>query len=69
MSTPNPIMNSSDWWNQEFGPIALHLQDNPVLALNVAQISADHTSKMYLADQMNKDGGHEDYTDETNKFS
>jgi hypothetical protein len=57
-------MPSADWWDNEFGATALHVQDNPVLALNLAQSSADRSSTIALADYMNQQGGDRDYSDE-----
>lgn len=57
-------MNSADWWNEEFGAAALHVQDNPVLALNLAQTEAPTRATLDLAYAMNKQGGQSDYNDE-----
>lgn len=61
--------NSSDWWNHEFGPVAFHLSDNPVLALDLARSSTGRTNTLAIANSMNQQGGEQDYTDENNQFS
>lgn len=62
MSTP--VQSSADWWDNEFGPAALNLQDNPVLALNLAQMSAPRRPTLDMAHTMNQEGGADDYSDE-----
>lgn len=60
-------MTSEDWWDREFGPCALNIMDNPILALDLARSSAPRRATLEVAYMLNQQGG-PDYTDEANVF-